>query len=586
MSGSTPVDLWNTADSSDTDESLVSFHICLTKFADSHEFSLSKVELEKKISEIKDWVEKQKKSSDEKAKKELVQNMGKFATSTVSGIQRMGSGDVPGGTLEIISGVGVFIGEVVGGPIGAAIGAIIGTICSIIGAIFGASQPQQPSLIEQVAEVVHRELVEFNSRLQDQRYDGLKRRVSDQSSQLLKMKRGEKLDDPNLWNDYVQFMGELGHRIQSPLPYKYEDILAKDADVADFVTALMTYCQAFGCFNALLITAKGTFARLGKKYNEDDKRADRKITSQMQDLKEKLAFLFDEKYLTFLGRLPSEGGKLTKLVAFSRDQAARHLAEMATRGFGFPKLPDYNTVESKAEIVSRQSVKLKLERHSSDRFKYSFDFTDFCLSQFINETPYPLKVVGNTVLKTKYLPFTQVVQRRSSVVIPLTPTDSGGYVIIYMDGKLRSDDEPHGPDVTHIIEVAWRSSVGEKGDPGVNIQDKTYSEFTKGKDTYDKMNEEEKTIYWKTEEGSHYMANAVSYKMLVPGGLDPFPNLPNNPYSLGAPRYRFRFLFQDFDPIHDVVTADKGRVHNDTSLEIAKTIYKPIDIFTLKVIYS
>ena len=556
MSGSTPVDLGNTADSSDIDESLESFCTCLTKFVDSHEFPLSKDELKKKISEIKDWVKKQKKRSDEKAKKELVQNMVKFATSTMSGIQKMRSGDVPGGTLEIISGVAVFIGEVqAGSRIGAAIGAINGTICSIIGAIFGASQPQQPSHIEQVAEVVHRELVEFNSRLQDQRYDGLKRRVSDQSSQLQKMKRGEKLDDPNLWNDYVQFMGELGNRIQSPLP-KYEDILANDADVADFVTALMTYCQAFGCFNALLITAKGTFARLGKKYEENDEQADRKIDGQMRDLKEKLAFLFDENYLTFLGRLPSEGGKLKKLVAFSRNQAARRLAEMATRGFGFHKLPDYNTVESKAEIVSRQSVKLKLEGHPFERFT-SFDLADSCLLQFINETAYPLKVVGGTVLKKKDSPFRRVVQCRSSVVIPVTP-DFGGYVIIYMDGKLRSDDEPHGPDVTHIIELAWCYSVGEKGDPGVNIQDKTDSEFTKGKDTYDQMNEKEKTIYWKTEEGSHYMANADAAYQYPPGAL--------------RYMYRFRFLFQDFDPLdpHDVVTADKGRVHNDTSLEIAK----------------
>ena len=554
MAGSTPVDLWNTADSSDTD--VESFHSCLTNFADLHEFPLSKVEVEKKISEIKDWVEKQKKSSDEKAKKELAQNMGRFATSTVSGIQKMGSGDVPGGTLEIISGVGVFIGEVVGGPIGAAVGAIIGTICSIIGAIFGASKPQQPSFIEQVAEVVHKELVEFNSKLQDQKYDGLKLRVSDQSAQLQKMKRGEKLDDPNLWNDYVQFMGELGNRIQSPLPYKYEDNLTKDPDVADFVRALMTYCQAYGCFNALLISAKGTFARLGKEYNEDDKRAHRKIISQMQYLKDKLAFLFEEKYLTFLGRLSSEGGKLTKLVAFNRNQAARSLVEMATQGFGFPKLLDYDTVELKAEIASRQSVKLKLEGHPFERFG-SFDLVDLCLLQFINETPYPLKVVGGTVHKSKDSQFTEVVQRRSSVVRPIISLDCG-YVIIYMDGKLRSDDEPHGPDVTHIIEFALCYSKER-----VNIQDKTYSEFTKGKDTYDKMNEKEKTIYWKTGEGSHYMANAVSYKILVPHGLDPFPNTPN-PYSPGAPRYRIRFLFQDFDPFHDFVTAEKGRVHNDT----------------------
>ena len=117
-------DHWSTADSlvySDTVKSLASLRLSLSSLAESHEFSLSAAQMEKKISEMSDWVEKQRKGSHEKAKKELVQNMGKIATSTVSGIQKMESGDVLGGTFEMVSSLVMFAGETVGGPLGAAV---------------------------------------------------------------------------------------------------------------------------------------------------------------------------------------------------------------------------------------------------------------------------------------------------------------------------------------------------------------------------------------------------------------------------------------------------------------------------------
>lgn len=534
-----PADHRSTADSlvySDTDESLAKLRLSLSTFASLHEFPLSDVEVKNKIDEMRDWVEKQKKSSDEKAKKELVQNMGKVATSTVNGIQKIEGGDALGGTLEMVSVYLGFAGEMVGGPIGAAVGAIAGTICSIMGAIFAASKPHQPSFIEQVAEVVHKELVEFNSKLQDQKYEGLKLRVSNQSAQLQKMKRGEKLDDSKLWNDYVQFMGELGDRIHSPLPYKYENNLTRDPDVADFVKALMTYCQAFGCFNALLITAKGTFKRLGKEYKEADDQADREITGQRKYLKGTLSFLFDEKYLTFLGRLPPKGGKLTKIVAFSRNAEARRIVIMTTRGFGFPELLDYEAVESKAEIVSRQSVKLKLEKHGT-----------YFGTQFINETPYPMKVIGGTAPKGVKTKFTQILQPRSSAVVSPTVDSAGGYVIIYLDGKPSSDNESrdHNVDETRIIEFASYVGIGW----GTNIQDKTCSEFTEGQDTYDKINcEKTKIIYW-TAKGVHFLASAELLSRVYYGL-----------HGHSRVHHRWRFVCQDFDPFLDTFTAPEGQV--------------------------
>jgi len=90
--------------------------------------------------------------------------------------------------------------------------------------------------------------------------------------------------------------------------------------------------------------------------------------------------------------------------------------------------------------------------------------------------------------------------------------------------------------------------TGSFGRAGVNIQDKTSSEFTKGQDTYDKMkSEERKTVYWKTK-GVYYMARAEMYTITIPAAMPSF-------------LHNFRFVFQNFDPFRDTVTAPpKGRV--------------------------
>ena len=530
-----------------TDEDpLESLRSSVHEFSDSFHSALSTSDIDERIDAISNRVEELRRAADAAAKQKLIQNIGNVAMGTLNGIKKMESGDALGGTLDIITSVSIFTGEMVGGPFGAGVGAIIGTICSLTGAIFTAKNSHQPSFIEQVADVVHKELVEFNSKLQDQKYDGLKRRVSDQTAQLQKMKPGEKLDDPNLWNDYVQFMGELGNRIQSPITHKFEDNLTKDPDVADFVRALTTYCKAYCCFNALLITAKGTFARLGKEYKGNDEEADRKTTSQRKDLEGKLSFLFEDRHLTFLGRLPSQGGKLTKIVAFSRNAEARRIVIMTTRGFGFPELLDYEAVESKAKIVSRQSVKLKLEGHPNIFAPGQEGM------QFINETQYPMKVIGGTAPKGVKTKFTQILQPRSSAVVSRTVDSAGGYVIIYLDGKPSSDNESrdHSEDETRIIEFASyvRGSNARWGPPsGTNIQDKTCSEFTKGQDTYDKIDGEKKEIIYWTTKGVHFLASAELRSRKYPAE-----------FGYVVEDHQWRFICQHFDPLWDTVTAPEG----------------------------
>ena len=230
---------------------------------------------------------------------------------------------------------------------------------------------------------------------------------------------------------------------------------------------------------------------------------------------------------------------MTKIVAFSRNTEARSIVKMTTRGFGFPELPDYNTVESKAEIVSRQSVKLKLEGHCNIFERSSNQ------RQFINETQFPIKVIEYKVSEDVKV-FSENLKPRSSLV--RGDSSSRGYVLIYLDGQVRLGDEPYTSDETHIIEFASYKGFFSVG---INIQDKTCSEFTRGQDTYDTIDSQRnKKIYWKTK-GVHYVASA-EYRRRSGNYYGPGVSSPSTT--------QYRFVFQDFDPFRDqdIVTAPKG----------------------------
>ena len=68
--------------------------------------------------------------------------------------------------------------------------------------------------------------------------------------------------------------------------------------MADFVTAVVIYCEAYSCFITLLTATKGTFADLWREYKDDEHVVDRKISCQREDAKERLSFLSEDKYLT------------------------------------------------------------------------------------------------------------------------------------------------------------------------------------------------------------------------------------------------------------------------------------------------
>lgn len=335
-----------------------SLRLKLKDFSNSRQSS-TKLSFYDELDAISNWVKKQQQKKEEHEEELIsIENVRKVLIATTNGIENFNSEDSLETTRAVLDFIST-VGELFGEPYGL----VTEAVCSIIGTLLTESEPQQPSVVDQLAKAVHDELLHFNKRLQDQKYDGLRRRVSDQKSQLQAMKLGEKLDDPNLWNDYVQFMGELSSRFESPLPFKYEDNLTKDPDVADFVRAVVTYCEAYCCFMALLMAAKGKFAELGSEYKKVEDAVDRKMICQREDAKKKLSFLSEVRYLTFLGGLPYEGGKLTKIVVLSRNVRGKSLVEEVRGSLDLQEMQDLATVELAAKKVSRQSVKIRLDGH-------------------------------------------------------------------------------------------------------------------------------------------------------------------------------------------------------------------------------
>ena len=438
--------------------------------------------------------------------------MGKVLEAVIKGAKKFESGsevEIIRGVLDIISS----IATLAGGPQGMA----IKSVCGFTGVILIRDAPKQPSAVNQLANAMHKELVNFNKKLRDQIYDGLRSRVLDQTSQLRTTRLGEKLDDPNLWNDFTQFMGEVANRLESPLPFKYdEQSLTKDPDVADFVTDVVTYCQAYSCFMALLMAAKGKFSEMGSEYEEDEAAADRKISCQRNDAEKKLGFLSDSRYLTFLESLPYEGEKLTKILVLSVKLSAKRLVEVVRTSLSMSRMPDSTDVESAAVKVSRQSVKLKLD-HRRDQVPPGNGLSKMVSKvirapfwvQFIIETDFPMKVVlgpagpgGKPLFGTLRLNFVQDVQPRSSYPQGWSEPfyfSTGGYVMIYLNGIMSSGLEPPKHDV-RIIEFALSRLSGRLVHRReINIQDKTNDEFTRGHDACDAMmkrGETANTLYW------------------------------------------------------------------------------------------
>ena len=398
----------------------------------------------------------------------------------------------------------------------------INVLCNAV--LLANSKQKQPSVSDCLSEIVHKESIDFNARLQDQKYHSLSHRASRQIAQLKTMIPDEELEDPNLWNDYIQFMSELSSRVEFPLTFKYhKGSLTRDPEVADFVTAVSIYCKAYSCFMLLLIAAKCKFEELGVVHKSNE--VDRRLDDLKEDATEQLSFLSEPKYLTFHGRLPCEGGKLLKILALTRRLADKRVVEEVRSSLGLEPMPDLTTAETAAEKVSRQSVKLEVDRHlvpPGDGWDRLFSFLNgpSYWVQFVNETSFPMKVVAKYVEESD--PDSMVsfkVPAHSSDSLGLCDSDKFsvfGYFILYLNGDLsESNMEPPETDGI-VLEFAlsrrkWLDLI--KWQCGkINIQDKSAAEFTRGQDTYDTMQYGDVQPLYFAKGDVHFMVKAEIVK--------------------------------------------------------------------------
>ena len=402
----------------------------------------------------------------------LFEEIGKVLKTTMNSIEKFKSKD----PLKITKAVLDIVFNLV--DVGKPHGFVIRNLWAGVSWLLTKSKPDEPNVLDQLAKIVHNEMVHFNRGLQDQKYNGLRRRVSDQIFQFRRMKPGEKLDDPNLWNDYVQFLGELAIRFESPVSFKYEySQLAEDPDVADFVTAVVTYSEAHSCFMALLFVAKAVYADFGIVHENDVATVDRKMDCQINDAKEKLSFLSENRFLTFRGKL--DGGKLTKILALSRSIRGRSLVESVRHSLGLSPMQQLSTVESSPRKVNKQSAKLK-SAEICNWFLLQYGGIRFSL-QFIN-VDFPMRIVSGKVgwSQGNQLKFKQTVQPgcRHRIDLP-SSFSTAGYLIVDVNNILGSDAEPPLK-YTRVIEFAVSNVFL---DTKTSMQDKTDAGFSSGLDT-------------------------------------------------------------------------------------------------------
>lgn len=437
-----------------------------------------------------------------------------FLKDTKNSIEKVQSRDpekCSEGVLDIVKSLATLVGL-------NHYGALIEIFVICYGLLFLERQPKE-SVVGKLANIVHEEFIHFNRRLLDQKYNGLERRVLEQNSQLQTMKKGEKLDDPNLWNDYAQFLGELAIRLESPLSFKYENNLSQDPAVEDYVTAVVKYSEAHTCFMALLFAARAKYTELGIAHEDDIATLVRKMKFQEQDAKEKLSFLSENRYLTFLGKI--EGGKITKIVALSRRIRFSRLVETVRHSLGLSPMPKSSTVESSAKKVDQQSVTLKpvevencswFSLNQISRYRFSI--------QFINDVDLPMKIVSNELVFEKNVPPRESYRHEIDSYFSFS---AYGYITLYFNGNMSSSNEEPPRKVTRVIEFAATSSFFSNK---IGMQDKTYAEFTRGHDT-DKRSKDAVPLYF-SEYGKYYNATAE--------------------ISSCWPTYTWRFTIQDFDP--------------------------------------
>jgi len=141
-----------------------SLRLKLKDFSDSRQSS-TKLSFYNELDAISNWVKKQQQKKEEHDEELIsIENVRKVLIATTNGIEKFNSEDSLETTRAVLDFIST-VGELFGEPYGL----VTEAVCSIIGTLLTESEPQQPSVVDQLAKAVHDELLHFNKRLQDQK---------------------------------------------------------------------------------------------------------------------------------------------------------------------------------------------------------------------------------------------------------------------------------------------------------------------------------------------------------------------------------------------------------------------------------
>jgi len=487
------------------------------------------------IRSIRSWVEEQKNNSIEESRNNKITDVGKVIETSIDSLKSLSSGnpvDVMKGCLSIVSSVAT----VVGGPYGAAAGAL----CGILGSVLSLSTPSQPDLATVFIEKVRVELKKFNQELKSQTFGGLQSRVRNMNTYLKTLQKSNASKDIDIPDralfetDFPQFIGEVAHNITKGLSHD-----SKEEDINDCLQSMVVYCNAQTSLLLLLTNIIATFQSTGREIVFLQNLLD----AQKEDAIQKLGFLSDEKHMTPSSALPTGGGKVWMILHLRKNLPSYEIVEEFRQGQGMTRMPELETIRMKAFEAAFSGPKGISHLYPQPQTK-----GDNHYFQLINHTDVPIKVVcGTTGDHVNGLEFRQDVQPRSSYEHVATKStwtfSTGGFFIIYLDGRMRSFESMFEGQNFKVFEFALSNPF--IGFMKSAILEKTHDLlWVNGQDCWKQMNSNASPPIYFVHAGKYYVVFGGYTGCVYIEGVIDYP---------GKNSCRtWRFVVQEYDPLEDV----------------------------------
>ena len=497
-------------------------------------------DVERNIQSILSWVEDEKANANRKFEEAEIAKVGIFIKTCVDSLESLKSGNqvqIMKGCLSIASSLTVLVG----GPYRVASVAI----CGILTSILLASSPNEPDLVTVFTDKVHAELLNFNQELKRQAFEGLQSRVKNMNAYLKELKSVPnhiELPDKVLYEtDFPQFIGEVAHSFMKGLKRN-----STQEDRNNCLTSMVIYCNAQTALFVLLTNILAAFESTGR----ETRMVKILLDTQIQDAKEKLGFLSQEKYLRmsyyftmFSGRISFEADEedyLHKIVTICYVGQCCHLPtygiiEGFREALGMPTIQ--KTIVGLSKGIDGVTVAPKdiTKRYPQPQTKGGNHYF-----QLINHSHFPVQVRCGTVgSDANGLVFRQDVPRYSSYEHVATKSSwnfsTGGVFIMDLSGEVTSFE--NGPETPNckVFEFALSNPFVGSSKSAI-LQRSPHADVCRsaGKDCWRRMNSDNSPPIYFDHRNKHYV---------VFGGY-------TSPGRNGCRTWRF--VIQEYDPLEDL----------------------------------